>query len=114
MTIKGTPKFNAMAIGEFNAKFLGGLQQLEFTAKAAFVNSNTGETHGWTSAGTSAWSPATIEKLKELRALMEIDLGRLHLENGGEVLVGPASVAAATAGGDFEGGIGEHLGGRQV
>lgn len=113
MTIKGQPKFDAMALGEFSAKFLGGIHQLEFTAKAAFVDSKTGETHGWTHAGTATWSPATIEKLKELRALMEVDLGRLHMEGGGEVLVGPASVGSAVPS-DFEGGLGEHLGGRQV
>jgi hypothetical protein len=104
-----------MAIGEMNAKFIGGMQQLEFTAKAAFVSSRTGDTHGWTNAGTSVWSPETIEKLKELRALMEIDLGRLHLEGGGEALIGPSSTATSVSkGSEGPGGIGEHIGGGQV
>ena len=110
--IKGTPKFDGLAVGEFTVKFLGP-SQLEFNAKAAFVNNKNGETHGCTSATSAVWSPATIEKLKELRALMEIDLGRMHLEGGGEVLIGPAS-AAPMAQQAHEGGLGEHIGVRQV
>jgi len=109
--IKGTPKIDGIAVGEFVVKFTG--PQVQFTAKAAFVNNKTGETHGWTDALSASWSPTTMEKLQELRALMEIDLGRLHLEGGGEVLVGPRS-AAPVAQQAHEGGLGEHLGVKQV
>lgn len=109
--IKGTPKIDAIALGEFTVKFIGP-SQLEFNAKAAFVNNKNGETHGWTSATSAVWSPATIEKLKELKALMEIDLGRLHLEGGGEVVPGATSPAPTSP--TLDGGIGEHLGVRQV
>ena len=109
--IRGTPKFDGVVVGEIKIVFTG--LQLQFEAKAAFVDSKTGETHGWTNATASAWSPITIDKMKELRALMELDLGKLHLEGGGEVLVGPTGVAPHTSAG-FEGGLGEHLGGGQV
>lgn len=113
--IRGVAKIDGLAVGEFAVKFLG--PQLEFTAKAAFVNHKTGETHGWTNATSSSWSAATIEKLRELRALMEIDLGRIHLEGGGEVLVAPQSAHVAASGNGASSdvsGIGEHLGVKQV
>jgi hypothetical protein len=99
--IRGNARFDGLALGEgtFNFTGTGGPA---LSAKAAFVNSTTGETHGWTH--NAMWSPATLEKLKELRALMEVDLGNLHLENGGEVLVTTARQV-----GDEPGGLGDHL-----
>ena len=105
--IRGNAKFDSIAVGEGAFSFLGSTLMLE--AKAAFVNSKTGDTHGWTK--NAQWSPPVVEKLKELRALMEIDLGQLHLEGGGEVLVAVTSAGPAAGGG---GGLGEHLGGEQV
>lgn len=100
--IQGRAKFDGIAVGEGTFSFLG--TTLKFEGKAAFVNSRTGDTHGWTT--NTQWSPAVIEKLKELRAAMELDLGRLHLADGGEVLVGTGSSVARDSGG----GLGEHLG----
>jgi hypothetical protein len=101
--IRGNAKFDSISVGEFSGSFLG--STLAFEAKAAFVNSKTGDTHGWTKNGQ--WSPPVIEKLKELRALMEIDLGRLHLEGGGEVLVSTSAGLPRASGG----GLGEHFSG---
>ena len=103
--IRGSTKFDSVSVGEGAFSFLGSNLTLE--AKAAFVNSRTGDTHGWTK--NSQWSPTTIEKLKELRALMEIDLGALHLENGGEVLVASSTVGQTVASSGGSGGLGEHL-----
>jgi hypothetical protein len=100
--IKGNTKFDAIAVGEFTAAFIG--PTLEFKAKAAFVDSKTGQTHGWTTNAT--WSPPTIEKLKELRLLMEADLGAMHLEGGGEAVhnvIAPRAPQVPT-------GLGEHVG----
>lgn len=109
--IRGQPKFDGLAVAKFNVSFLG--STLEFVAEAAFTDSKTGQTHGWTR--NTQWSPATIEKLKELRALMETDLGGLHLDGGGEVLVGPTTVMnAARRGLAPDGGLGEHLGDEKV
>ena len=107
--IRGQPKFDGIAIGEFTAIFLG--PTLEFTAKAAFTNSKTGETHGWTKH--THWSKNTIAKLQELRAAMEMDLGQEHFEGGGEVLVGPSG-ATTPRGLAPDGGLGEHLGDEKV
>ena len=101
--IRGYPKFDGLAVGEGTFSFLGATIHLE--AKAAFVSAKTGDTHGWTK--NTQWSPQVMEKLRELRTLMEIDLGRLHLTDGGEM---PAT--AATSGPSFGsdgGGLGEHF-----
>ena len=103
--IRGNPKFDSLAVGEITGSFLGPAVTLE--AKAAFANSKTGDTHGWTK--NTQWSPPVIEKLRELRALMEIDLGRIHLEDGGEVIVAPTNVGTRSGLGGG-GGLGEHLG----
>jgi hypothetical protein len=102
--IRGAPKFDGVALGEGSFNFMGTGHTLE--GKASFVNTLSGDTYGWTK--NNIWSPATIAKLQELRALMEIDLGRVHLVDGGESLVGVASPSELpTEGGP--GGLGEHV-----
>lgn len=108
--IRGNPKFDSVSVGEGTFNFLG--STLQFEAKAAFVNSRTGDTHGWTK--NTQWSAGVIEKLKELRALMEVDLGQLHLENGGEVLVTTTSSAGGGIPPAPVPGLGEHLKDQQV
>lgn len=100
--IQGRAKFDAIALGEGSFSFLGSTIHLE--GKAAFVSARSGDTHGWTK--NTNWSPAVIEKLSELRALMEVDLGQLHLEDGGEAL-STAARRVPVAGGP--GGLSEHL-----
>lgn len=107
--IRGNPKFDSISIGELSVSFLG--STLTFEGKAAFVNSRTGGTHGWTK--NTQWSPATIAKLKELRALMELDLAALHLDGDGELLTDATGVAPARFTPEG-GGLGEHLGGDSV
>lgn len=91
-------KFDKLAIGEMTANFLSVPTSLK--AKAAFVDSTTGSTHGWTEC--SNWSPATAAKMAELRTCMETDLARIHFEDG----------ATASSGGDqiAYDGLGEVLG----
>ncbi len=103
--IRGNPKFDGMAVLEGSFSFLGASNGLE--GKAAFINSKTGDTHGWTT--NKQWSPQVIEKLKELRALMEVDLGQLHLDGGGEVLIASSTTGASLPEGRGMGGIGEHV-----
>jgi hypothetical protein len=105
--IRGTPKFDGVAIAEGSFNFLGTGPAL--VGKAAFVSTKTGDTYGWTK--NEVWSRATIEKLQELRALMEIDLGLRHLEGGGESLAGPATLAGPSGGLRDLGGLGDHLSG---
>lgn len=99
--IRGSAKFDGMAVGEGTFNFIrtGGPT---LTAKAAFIHTTTGETHGWTE--NTVWSAATLQKLKELQSMMEVDLGNLHLDNGGEVLVTTSRVV-----GGEPGGLGDHL-----
>ena len=108
--IRGQPKFDGLAVLELSASFLGPTVKLE--AKTAFTNTKNGDTHGWTI--NTQWSPQTIEKLKELRAALEVDLGRIHLDGGGEVLVGPANTVIGPRGIAPDLGLGEHLSGDKV
>jgi hypothetical protein len=101
--IKGVTKFDGVAVGEFTAVFTG--PTLDFRAKAAFVDSKTGETHGWTTNQT--WSPTTITKLKELREMMEVDLGMKHLESGGELT--PNTISPQRGSPHIPTGLGEHV-----
>lgn len=75
--IHGTPKFNALAIKEISADI--GVNNLTLVAKAGFVDTATGATHGWTRAEGALWSRETREKLIELKDLMERDMATLHL-----------------------------------
>jgi hypothetical protein len=101
--------FDALVVGDFTCDLTGATVAL--VAKAAFVNRETGHTHGWTRQ--TSWSPATLSKLAELRTLMEIDLGRTHLIDGGEDVSGSQFVrpqpSQGDADGDGEGGLGAHL-----
>lgn len=108
--IRGTPKFDGLTVAKITVSFLG--PTLDFVGEAAFTNSKTGQTHGWTKNQT--WSKETIEKLRELRALMEVDLGAVHLDGGGEVLAGPAALPVKGGLSVPESGLGEHVGGGDI
>lgn len=102
----GTPKFNALALAEGTFNFMGPGAHL--TGKAAFVNTRTGHTHGWTEGSGAIWSKATMDALGKLREAMESDLAQAHLV-GGSSFDEPgtnreSSIAEPT------GGLGEHLG----
>lgn len=98
--IRGAPKFDGVALGEGSFNFMGTGIMLE--GKASFVSTQSGDTYGWTK--NNIWSPDTIAKLQELRVLMEIDLGRVHLVDGGEALVSATSPSEAG-----RSGLGEHV-----
>ena len=100
--IRGTTKIDGLALGELRVSFLG--EGLEIYGKAAFVDSTTGNTHGWTEGRGQLWSKNTLAKLAELRLCMEMDLGAVHLKNMED---GDTGTAAAE---DDEGGLVEHLG----
>ncbi len=101
--IQGVPKFDAIAIfnGEFS--FMGPTVSLKI--KAAFVNTKTGHTHGWTTGEGPIWSKNTMDLLGKLRLAMEEDLAKLHLTDGSSVSEVEAGLVE-TGGG----GLGEHLG----
>jgi len=98
--------FNALALGELSVNFLEAPAKV--TAKAAFINTQTGQTHGWTTC--HQWSPDTIEKLRELRMLMERDLGALHFaDDAGGVASSTTTTRGGALGKSFQ-GLGEKLG----
>lgn len=97
--IRGSAKFDGIAIGNISVDFLG--PTLTMTCKAAFVDSTSGNTHGYTTG--ASWSPETIQKLKELKEAMERDLGRVHFAGEGTTTPLGASTTAEAS------GIGEHL-----
>lgn len=99
--IRGTPLFDGVAVGELEANFIG---STKLSAKAGFVNAKTGQTHGFTTH--TDWSQATLEKLAELRASMEVDIAKKHFSD-----VESVEVTSARPGLDLgKGGLGEHLG----
>ena len=101
---KGTLRPNGITLASFEADFVNPPTG-KMTAKAAFVNSETGATHGWTTQ--QIWSPATIQKLGELKEAMEVDLAGAHFVNGEED-AGPAPRQQG-----LSTGLGEHLASHQ-
>jgi hypothetical protein len=105
--VRGTLVPDGLAVLEVQASFLPGGQ---LSAKAAFVNTKTGRTHGYTEHTT--WSPGTLAKLDELRALMEEDVAARHMEGyapatkPGQVAPDPAASTTPFAG-SSGGGLGE-------
>lgn len=97
--IRGTPKFDGLAVGEFTANFLSPTIRLH--AKAAFIDTKSGATCGWTE-GTN-WSPDTLAKVQELRLAVERDLAMMHFSGGGEQPMAVSTPALTQ-------GLGEHLG----
>jgi hypothetical protein len=97
--------FNGIALGEISVSFIENPPKIN--AKAAFINTSTGQTHGWTLC--HQWSAETVAKLKELRALMERDISVLHFADAG----GSVIAASTTGGGGISEtfkGLGETLG----
>jgi len=79
--VRGTAKFDGIAVGEFSVNRLG--PTIKMQAKAAFVGSQSGQTHAWTT--NDEWTPATIEKLRDLLTAMEMDLARIHFAESNPV-----------------------------
>lgn len=100
--------FNGIAVGELTVNFLE--SPAKVVAKGAFINTATGATHGWTTC--QQWSPETIIKLKELRALLEQDMVAVHFSDAASSFSGVVSPPTPRGGQIREGfkGLGEHLG----
>lgn len=95
-------KFNAIRVAEVTLNLVEATASI--TAKAAFVDTVSGQTHGWTTG--RSWSEETMAKVRELRESMERDLERLHFDDG-------ASSPTTTSGGGLRDGfkgLGEELG----
>jgi hypothetical protein len=101
--IKGEMKFDAISIGKLSADFLK--ETLHLEATAAFADSSTGETHGWTKGDGRVWSKETMQALVVLRESMERDLAKLHFSDG---------AGTSTAAASEPSGIGERLGSAAV
>ena len=100
-----TVTFNGIALGELNVDFLSTPSKV--VAKAAFINTQTGATHGWTTC--HQWAPDTMERLRELRALMERDLAAIHFADAS----GVQPLTSTTRSGGLQSemkGLGERLG----
>lgn len=104
---QGTPKFDGIAVFTAEFSFLG--PTVKLSTKAAFVDSRTGHTHGWTTGEGGIWSTGTIDALKALRDSMEADLARLHFTEGAAV-PGTGGGGEEPSAGGGGGGLGEHLG----
>lgn len=100
--VNGTLKCNALALFEGSFNILAS----KLTVKAAFVDTNTGHTHGWTTGEGTIWSKATMDAMTALKESIELDLAKLHFTDGGTI----AEPTAKTEGPAGSGGIGEHLG----
>jgi hypothetical protein len=75
--IEGTIVFDGIAIGELKANLIGASPQL--SAKAAFIDTKTRKTHGWTLAENMPWSKETLAALDALCVCMERDMSALHM-----------------------------------
>ncbi len=71
-------KFDKVAIGEITIKLME--EPNVVSAKAAFVNTKSGTTHGYTYC--TNWSKEVLIKIKELAALMSLELDSTHFDMG--------------------------------
>jgi hypothetical protein len=86
MPVTGIPAFDAVALLE--------VESLDFTtndvhlvAHAAFVSTTSGATFGRTKC--QRWSKETLDTLKLLRDLMELDIANMVFIGGGATAGGP-------------------------
>ncbi len=98
MATTGTPVFDALVLARVEIDML----KRSLTAQAAFVDTKTGATHGWTKGEGAIWSEETKSAAAVLAASMERDLAKLHFGTQ------PSEVALPTSG-PAASGLGEHL-----
>lgn len=102
MPVLGVPKFNAITILDIDAINFASVN-VHLVAHAAFVSTEDGNTYGEHTC--TRWSANTIEKLKELRAAMEMDVAaQVFQANSANVLTGGPAVHETSD------GISEHAG----
>lgn len=98
MVATGTPEFDGITLTTIEVDLI----TRSLVAKAAFVNTKTGATHGWTEGTGTIWSTETKTAVAALAASMEKDLAVLHFGGAREV---PGFAASTNS------GLGEHLDG---
>lgn len=99
MAAQGSIVFDGIAIATVEADVIN----KKLTARAAFIDSKTGETHGWTEAQGTVWTEKTKAALVALINSMEQDMGRLHFAGI------PATPMPDSSSRSEPGGLGEHL-----
>lgn len=102
--IRGTAVFDGLVVATLDADFTKATIVLR--ARAGFVNTKTGQTHGWTDGDGGIWSQRSMQKLAELRASLEEDLAARHLSQSGF----EEESKPKTASSGEPGGLTEHLG----
>jgi hypothetical protein len=100
--MKGTLDTDEMVVARIAIDFLQ--NPIKFDATFAFISTRKGTTPAFANAASGAWSSATMEKLKELCACMEMDMARAVLTGGA------TSSAAGPKSGLAPEGLGEHVG----
>lgn len=104
MSVKGVPKFDAITLGDFTADFKKAT--ISLSGVAAFIDSETGMTHGWTRGNGPVWSKDTMKKLQELKEAMEEDLARIHFGEESIQVHGTKTKPGLK----LPSGLGEHVG----
>lgn len=108
MTVRCDFLFDSLSVGRYTADFTKSPSVIE--AKAAFVNSRSGMTHGWTS-GIGPWSERTLQLAQELQEALARDIAQLHARKGSvEAPAAQKPGLRVTPPQDTE-GIGEHVDG---
>lgn len=74
--VTGTPIFSALVIAKIEVDFTGTAHSMK--AIAVYVNTDTGQSHGSTTASGQEWSQETLKRLTELRQSMEEDMAAKH------------------------------------
>lgn len=77
--IQGSVRFDGIAVAKLEIDFLKNPVHIE--VQAAFVNSKTGDTHGWARGGVN-FSDKTRMLMLQLRDSMEQDLAKRHFTAG--------------------------------
>lgn len=104
MTVRGTPRANALVVAQIQVDYLR--NPVRVTALGALVDEKTGRTLGYTNGDGGTWSNETLEKLNALREAMEHDLAsKVFTEGPSRGVVQPEKRGLAVVG-----GLGEHLG----
>jgi hypothetical protein len=108
MTVRGTFKADALAIGRITVDFLANPSKVHALA-ALVVESQIAQPLGWCEGSGNMWSPETLTKVRELRDAMERDMARALFAT--DVLEGTSKTGVI-----MTSGLGEHLanGARQV
>lgn len=99
--IKGTLDTDEMRVARISVDYLQ--NPIKIDVMFGFTSTRTGRTPAFANATSGVWSPATMERLKELCESMEADMARV-------VLTGGATATSRSTGGISEGGLGEHVG----